>query len=69
MDTVDRRNPSFETVIEPEGELRHRRPSRALKQRHRDAGSVLLYVATPTADCRVRVGAAVQRDLVSYPWG
>ena len=69
MDTVERRNPSFETVIEPEGELRHRRPSRALKQRHRDARYMPRYVATSTADCRVRVGASVQHDLVSYPWG
>ena len=51
-----------------DGELRHRRPPRALKQRHRDAGYVLLCVATPTTDCRVRVGAAVQDELVSNPW-
>jgi ferredoxin len=69
VDTVERRNPSFEIVIEPESELRHRRPPRALKQRHRDAGYVLLCVATPTAACRVRLGAAVQDELVSYPWG
>ena len=34
-----------------------------------EAAYLLLCVATPTADCPVRVGAAVQDELVSNPWG
>jgi len=51
-----------------EGELRHRRPPRALKQRHRDDGYVLTCIATPETDLRLEVGAAVQADLVANPW-
>ena len=51
-----------------EGRVEHRRPPRALKQRHREAGYVLLCVAEPRSDCRLRVGAEVQAELVSNPW-
>jgi ferredoxin len=51
-----------------EGELEHRRPTRALKERHRADGYVLLCIAEPREDCRVRVGAEVQAELVSDPW-
>jgi len=50
------------------GEVAHRRPPRALKDRHREDGYVLACVATPTTDCRLEVGAAVADDLVENPW-
>jgi ferredoxin len=50
------------------GKVEHRRPPRALKRRHLDDGYVLLCIATPLADSRVEVGAAVADDLVSNPW-
>ena len=51
-----------------EGAVEHRREPRALKDRHLEAGYVLTCIATPTADCRLEVGAAVADDLVSNPW-
>ena len=51
-----------------DGAVRHRRPPRALKDRHRESGYVLLCVATPTTNCRLRVGAEVQAELVENPW-
>jgi len=50
------------------GELDHRREPRALKQRHREDGYVLLCIAEPRSDVRVRVGADVAGELVSNPW-
>ncbi|WP_254534795.1 2Fe-2S iron-sulfur cluster-binding protein [Halomarina litorea] len=50
------------------GDLVHRREPRALKPRHLDAEYVLLCIAVPRSDCRVRVGAAIQRELVANPW-
>lgn len=50
------------------GDVHHRRPPKALKPRHLAEGYVLLCVATSTADCRVRVGADVQAELVPNPW-
>jgi len=51
-----------------EGAVDHRRPPRALKERHLEDGYVLTCIATPTADTRLEVGAAVQADLVPNPW-
>jgi len=50
------------------GEVRYRRPPRALKQRHREDGYVLACIAVPETDLRLEVGAAVQADLVPNPW-
>ena len=46
----------------------YRRPPRALKDRHRAAGYVLLCIASPRADCRIAVGASVHTELVENPW-
>jgi len=51
-----------------DGEVRHRRPPRALKDRHLADGYVLPCIATPDTDLRLEVGAAVQADLVPNPW-
>ncbi|PSP74397.1 ferredoxin [Halobacteriales archaeon QS_3_64_16] len=51
-----------------EGDLDHRRPPRALKDRHRETGYVLSCIAVPRSACVLEVGAAVQADLVSNPW-
>jgi ferredoxin len=50
------------------GELEHRRPPRALKTKHLDAGYVLLCIAEPRADSRVTVGKDVVAELVENPW-
>jgi ferredoxin len=50
-----------------DGAVRHRRLPRALKDRHQESGCVLPCVATPT-NCRLRVGADVQAELVENPW-
>ena len=50
------------------GDLVHRRPPRALKDRHRERGYVLTCIAAPMTDCRLDVGADVADDLVSNPW-
>ncbi|MEF8908382.1 MAG: 2Fe-2S iron-sulfur cluster-binding protein [Haloarculaceae archaeon] len=56
------------TALLLEGEVSHRRPPRALKERHLADGYVLTCIATPETDVRLEVGAAVQRDLVPNPW-
>jgi ferredoxin len=50
------------------GALAHRRPPRALKQRHVEAGYVLLCVAEARADCRLRVGSDVLAETRPNPW-
>jgi ferredoxin len=50
------------------GSISHRRPPRALKDRHLAADYVLPCVAVPEADCTLEVGADVHSDLVSNPW-
>jgi len=50
------------------GDLDHRRPPRALKQKHLDAGYALLCIAEPRADCRIAVGKDVVAELVENPW-
>ena len=48
------------------GTVEHRRPPRALADRHRRDGYVLLCVAEPRSDCLIRVDVA--DELVSNPW-
>jgi ferredoxin len=50
------------------GAADHRRPPRALKQRHLDSGYVLCCIAEPRDDCTVVVGKDVVAELVSNPW-
>jgi ferredoxin len=50
------------------GELVHRRPPRALKDRHVEDGYVLLCIAEPRSDVEIEVGSRVARDLTSNPW-
>jgi ferredoxin len=50
------------------GEVEHRRPPRALKDRHREAGYVLLCIAEPRSACHIEVGADIQAELVTNPW-
>lgn len=50
------------------GEIEHRRPPRALKDRHLDAGYVLACIAEPRSACRLAVGVDVQKELVENPW-
>lgn len=50
------------------GAVEHRRPPRALKERHLAAGYALLCIAEPRADCRIRVGSDVLSELVENPW-
>lgn len=51
-----------------DGSIVHRRPPRALKDRHVEAGYVLTCVAEPESDCHVEVGSDVAAELVSNPW-
>ena len=51
-----------------EGEMTHRRSPRALKDRALEAGYVLLCIATPETDCRLRVGHDIQAEVVGTPW-
>lgn len=51
-----------------DGRIEHRRPPRALKERHLDAGYVLLCIAEPRSPCRIVVGPNVAAELVSNPW-
>ncbi|SEQ70815.1 2Fe-2S iron-sulfur cluster-binding protein [Natrinema salaciae] len=46
----------------------YRRRPRALKDRHRKDGYVLLCIASPRTDCRVAVGSSVHTELVENPW-
>ncbi|ELY79505.1 2Fe-2S iron-sulfur cluster-binding protein [Natrinema gari] len=48
--------------------IAYTRPPRALKDRHRAEGYVLLCLASPRADCRIAVGSSVQSELVENPW-
>ena len=50
------------------GDFEHRRPPRALKERHREAGYVLPCIGVPKSACVLEVGVSVQTDLVSNPW-
>ncbi len=50
------------------GEVEHVRPPRGLKEKHLDSGYVLPCIAQPRSDCTLRVGSAVQAELVSNPW-
>ena len=51
-----------------DGEMTHRRSPRALKDRALEAGYVLLCIATPETDCRLRVGHDIQAEVVGTPW-
>jgi ferredoxin len=51
-----------------DGEVTHRRPPRALKQRHLAEGHVLTCVAAPDSDVHLEVGPQVLAELVSNPW-
>ena len=50
------------------GDLDHRRPPRALKDRHREAGYVLPCIAVAESASVLEVGAEIQADLVPNPW-
>jgi len=50
------------------GSVEHVRPPRALKERHLRADYVLTCIATPTTDCEVALGPAVQAELHENPW-
>ncbi|WIV66950.1 2Fe-2S iron-sulfur cluster-binding protein [Natrialbaceae archaeon AArc-T1-2] len=50
------------------GEFEYCEPPRALKPEARNRGFVLACIATPTADCRLRVGHAIQAEAVGTPW-
>jgi ferredoxin len=51
-----------------EGEVRHERRPRALKDRHLEDGYVLTCVAVPRGDCRLRVGSDVLAETKPNPW-
>jgi ferredoxin len=50
------------------GSVTHRRPPRALKQRHLEADYVLTCLAVPEGDVRVAVGADHQAEMMGTPW-
>ena len=50
------------------GTVEHRRLPRALKDRHLNAGYILLCIAEPRSDCHIEVGADIQADLMTNPW-
>ncbi|MDG5776431.1 2Fe-2S iron-sulfur cluster-binding protein [Haloarculaceae archaeon H-GB2-1] len=50
------------------GSVSHVKPPRGLKESALDEGYALLCVATPTTDCRVRVGHEIQAAVVGTPW-
>lgn len=51
-----------------DGEIRHLKPVRALKERALDAGYVLPCIATPETDCRLRIGHEIQAEVLGTPW-
>jgi ferredoxin len=51
-----------------DGEVSHVEPPRGLKDAALDAGYVLVCVATPESDCRLRVGHEIQAEVVGTPW-
>ena len=55
-------------VLDVDDAFAYRRCQRALKDRHRSDGYVLLCVAEPRADCRLAVGPSVHTELVENPW-
>ncbi|ADB62508.1 ferredoxin [Haloterrigena turkmenica DSM 5511] len=57
-----------ERTVDVDGAFSYRRSPRALKDRHRTAGYVLLCIASPRTDCRLAVGANVHTELVENPW-
>ena len=50
-----------------DGRIEHGRVPRALKPGHLDDGYTLLCIAEPRTDCRIEVGAGVQRALIPHP--
>ncbi|AXR83258.1 2Fe-2S iron-sulfur cluster-binding protein [Natrarchaeobaculum sulfurireducens] len=46
----------------------YRSPPEALTDQERADGYVLLCIATPRADCRVRVGPMVRAEVGDSPW-
>ncbi|NGM68545.1 2Fe-2S iron-sulfur cluster binding domain-containing protein [Natronolimnobius sp. AArcel1] len=46
----------------------YRRRPAALTERERGAGYVLLCIAMPQTDCRVRVGPMVRSEVGDSPW-
>ena len=55
-------------AVDVDDAFAYRRAPRALKDRHRDAGYVLLCIASPRTDCRLAVGSTVHTELVENPW-
>ncbi|WP_254521545.1 2Fe-2S iron-sulfur cluster-binding protein [Natrinema caseinilyticum] len=55
-------------AVDVEDAFEYRQQPRALKDRHRDDGYVLLCLASPRVDCRIAVGSSVHTELVDNPW-
>ncbi|MDZ5811806.1 2Fe-2S iron-sulfur cluster-binding protein [Halorubrum sp. AD140] len=51
-----------------DGEMSHQTSPRALKPSSLEAGYLLLCIATPESDCRLRVGHGIQAEVVGTPW-